>query len=304
MVSVFLLSWNHEKYIRQALHSILAQTYTDIEVIYVDNNSEDHSYQVASEILERSGIRFATFKRDKNYGIAANHNFAVSKCSGEYLCALSADDWLHKDNIEEKVRVYEQQPDIGLVYSGGYKYYEDLKVYEPFHVITFPDQEALPELLQRNFISAVGSVIRMKVIAAVGGWNESYLIEDGDMWVRIVSKYRIIGINKYLFFYRQHSNGFSQDPEKMLRAKMEWLEANKHLNKHPEITLRNNIDNYLSKKVMQETSFSIIGKVVKHFRFNKLYFTMIIKSILPVSFKKTLYKRSLLRKFKNVVPEQ
>lgn len=303
MVSVFLLSWNHEKYIVKAIESITAQSYKDIEILYVDNNSTDQSYEIATRTLIESGVKYSAYKRDRNYGIAANHNYAFTHSSGEFFCPLSADDWLHKDSILMKHRELIKNPDAGMVYSGGYKYYDKIDIYEPFNVITFPSSTAKQELLKQNFISGIGCLIRRRVIQDVGLWNETYEIEDGDMWVRIISKYRIIGIPDYLFFYRQHPSSFTSDPERTLRAKMEWLHSNKSMNKSPALTLRNNIESYLSVKVMQETSLKVLLKVIRHFRFKKHFLSLLLKAILPVKTKQSLRTRSLLRRFRNVRPE-
>ena len=93
MVSVFLLSWNHEKYIEQAVRSILSQTYKEIEIVFVDNNSSDNSFNIAVQIFETAGISFKAFKREKDYNIAANLNYLLSNSDGQYICILSADDW-------------------------------------------------------------------------------------------------------------------------------------------------------------------------------------------------------------------
>ena len=302
MVTIFLLSWNHERYISQAVLSICAQTYTDLEVVYVDNNSNDRSFEIGRDALSNSGIPFSAWKREKQYNIAANHNYMLPKCKGEFLCLLSADDWLHQDNIFEKMKEFEKDSFIGLVYSGGYKYYEDIGIYEPFKAIIFPPADILQELLQRNFISAVGGIIRLEVLKSIGNWNEQYLIEDGDMWVRIASKYPIAAVPKYLFFYRQHSKSFSNNAFTMFSAKMQWLEVNKHLNKTPELTLRNNVQNYLSKRVMQQTSLYVTIKVISHFRWNKGYFLLLIKSFIPLTWKQALYKRKLIKKYKHIIP--
>lgn len=303
MVSVFLLSWNHKVFIEQAINSILIQSYKELEIIYVDNNSSDQSFEVADAMLKTSSIPSFLFKRDKNYSIPANLNFMLSKCHGDFICLLSADDWLHRDNILLKMKKFDD-PMVALVYSGGYKYYDEIGVYEPFKVISFPDEEVLQQLLNRNFISAVGGLLKKKAVLNVGGWNEKFSIEDGDMWVKIVSKYKIIGIDKFLFFYRQHLNAISRDPEYMLRAKMEWLNSNITLNKIPEITYRNNIDNYLAGKVMQRFSFKTILSVLHHFRFNKRYFVLLIKSFLPLRWKTAYFKRSLLKQYGNNAPGQ
>ena len=303
MVSVFLLSWNHEKYIEQAVRSILSQTYKEIEVVFVDNNSSDNSFNIALQIFETAGISFKAFKREKDYNIAANLNYLLSKSGGQYICILSADDWVHKDNILMKMKPFDSNPKTAMVYSGGYKYYDEIDIYEPFNVISFPEDEILQELLKRNFISGIGCIIRKSVLVELGGWNESFLIEDGDMWVKIVSKYKITALDKYLFFYRQHPGAFSSDPFIMLKAKMEWLESNRLLNKYPKITYRNNIDNYLSKLVLQKTSVKVLAQVLHHFRFNRLYMILVIKSLLPLKWKQTRYKRGLVRRYGKIVPD-
>ena len=303
MVSVFILSWNHEKYVEQAVQSVIDQTYKAIEIIYVDNNSYDNTFILAKNILEKSGINYSVTKRDKHYNIAANLNFMLTKASGDHICIISADDWLHKDNILEQMKVFEANPQLGLVYSGGYKYHQDIKVYEPFKVIRFPDDEVLDELLARNFISAVGYIIRTAILKEIGNWNENYIIEDGDMWVRIVSKYKIAGLDKYLFFYRQHQASITADPSVMLKAKMEWLNSNRHLNSNPQLTHRNNIFSYLSKKVVAARAFSTTLEVLTNFRLNKPFVFLLIKSFLPAALKHSLHKKSLVRKFGKIVPE-
>ena len=152
MVSVLLLSWNHEKYIEKAISSLISQVYQDIEVIYLDNNSSDTTFTKANARLAASGLKYFAHQRESNFGIAANYNFLYHHSHGEFLCLLSGDDWLHKDNICEKVRPFENDPEVAMVHSGGYKFYEDIGVYEPLPVVNFPDEIALAELLKKNYI--------------------------------------------------------------------------------------------------------------------------------------------------------
>lgn len=128
------------------------------------------------------------------------------------------------------------------------------------------------------------------------------LIDDGDLWVKIVLKYEIIGIDKPLFFYRQHVDGISKDPEFMYKGKMEWFQKYRHLNRNQEISLRNITENYLSNKVMSDTSFSTFWKVLKNFRFNKFYCKLLLKSLLPVSWKQFYFIRSLKKKNQHTTP--
>ncbi len=296
MVSVLVLSWNHESYIEQSMASIIHQSYKDIEIIYIDNNSTDKTFVIAERILHSSGIKHKAFKNSVNKNIASNFNFLFSESRGEFICLQSGDDWLHKNSIEEKLRVFDENKDVGMVYSTGYKYHEAADAYELVPPVFVKKEDALTELLLKNFISVTGCIIKSDVTRAVGGWDDSLLIEDWDLWIKIAKHYEIKLVDKPLFFYRQHAGAISRDPEFIYKGKMEWYEKYKHINPNREITLRNIQQNYLSNLVMNKSSFSIILKILKSYKPNKFYTILLIKSLIPLSVKKKYYLRSLRRK--------
>src|SRR3989344_5268912 len=99
LVSVICLSYNHEKYIQQALQSIIAQTYTNFEIIYIDNNSSDQSFEIGNDLLKKSNINFISKKFDSNLGIPKVLNYVINNLiKGDYICLMAMDDWLEKDN--------------------------------------------------------------------------------------------------------------------------------------------------------------------------------------------------------------
>src|SRR5437660_435655 len=100
MVSVLLLSWNHEKYIEQSIRSLIDQTYKNIEIIFLDNNSSDKTFSTGVDLLKQSGVKYEAYQTGSNYGIPRNLNFLFAKSQGEYICLASGDDWFHKANIE------------------------------------------------------------------------------------------------------------------------------------------------------------------------------------------------------------
>lgn len=296
MVSVLVLSWNHERYIEQSLASVIQQSYQDIEIIYLDNNSADNTFLIAEKILRSSCIKYKAFKNRENKNITSNFNFLFSESHGEFVCLQSGDDWLHKNSIEEKLRVFDENKDVGMVYSTGYKYHEAVDAYELVPPVFVKKKDALTELLMKNFISVTGCIIKSDVIRAVGGWDDSLLIEDGDMWIKIAKQYEIKLVDKPLFFYRQHAGAVSRDPEFIYKGKMEWYEKYKHINPNRKITLRNIQQNYLSNLVMNKSSFSIILKILKSYKPDKFYTTLLIKSLIPLAIRKKYYLRSLRRK--------
>lgn len=300
MVSVLVLSWNHEKYIHQCLHSIINQTYKDIEIIFLDNNSSDKTFSTGKNILENAGVKYEAYQTEKNFGIAQNLNTLFSKSNGEYICLVSGDDWLLKKNIEEKINVFKMTSPPSMVYSIGYKYYNDAGIYELMDSSFIKKENIFPELLKQNFITGLGSLIKREVMPSIGCWDETLIIEDGDMWLRIAQKFEIYFLDKPLYVYRIHGNGISSNAEFMYKGKMQLYEKYKHLNKDKKTTLGNIIQNYLANKVMISAPFITTGKVLKHFKFNKLFTKILIKSMLPVSLKKWYFNSSLKKRNKHI----
>jgi glycosyltransferase involved in cell wall biosynthesis len=293
MVSVFVLAWNHEKYIEQAICSVIGQTYTDIEILFLDNHSSDQTFELASDLLGNSGIAHKVFKREKPYGIAENLNFLFEQSTGNYISVLSGDDWLSPTSIAERIKAFDNNYLLGLVDSGGYNYYDDLDLYEPIKALPVKNKNALADLLQGNYISGIGSMIKRSAIENVGLWDTSIPIEDWDMWIRIAMKYEIQTINKPLFYYRKHANAISNNYDFMYAAKLKVSEKFRSINPLIDQTQLNCWDTCLAAKVMQNPAFTATFKVLKNFRFNKLYTMLFLKSMIPLSLRKKYYVRSL-----------
>lgn len=121
MISVIIPIYNVEKYLRRALDSIAAQTYTDWETILVDDGSTDGSGSIAKEYAE-SDQRFRLFNQE-NQGVGVARNFAVSKANGEWLMFLDSDDFLHPKAMELCINtVLRDQSDmVAFTYNRRYR---------------------------------------------------------------------------------------------------------------------------------------------------------------------------------------
>ena len=300
MVSVLILSWNHEKYIEQCINSVINQTYRDIEIIYVDNNSSDNTFVIAENILRQQPVKFHAIKRNAHFSIAQNLNFLFNNSHGDYICFISGDDWLYTNNIDEKIKWFDGNPSLGVVDSGGVRYYEEQDIYEPIKVKPVKRTEVLTKLLQRNFLSGQGAVIKREVIEKVGMWDESLLIEDWDMWIRIAGNYDIIKIDKPLFYYREHQGGISKNIDFMYKAKMQVYNKHMHLNTQKKQTEKNIWETYIAGKVQEQTSLKLFFDVLKRFRPNIFHAKLLIKSLIPVSWKKWYLTRSIKKRNKHI----
>ncbi|WMC91705.1 glycosyltransferase family 2 protein [Kineothrix sp. MB12-C1] len=115
-VSVILTSYNKEKYINQAIESVLTQSYQDFELIIVDDGSTDNSRQII-EALSADDQRIKTFYFEKNKGIPSAHNFAISQAQGEYCAVIDCDDFWEKDKLQKQVEFLEKNKEYGACFT-------------------------------------------------------------------------------------------------------------------------------------------------------------------------------------------
>ena len=104
---------NCEKYVREAIDSVYAQTYPDWEIIFWDNASLDSSGEIAKSYDER--LKY--FRGDKTIPLGRARNLAIEKAKGEYIAFLDCDDMWLSDKLEKQVEIFETNPDIMFVFS-------------------------------------------------------------------------------------------------------------------------------------------------------------------------------------------
>ena len=112
-ISVLIPLYNAENFIAQAIESVLNQTFTDFELIIVDNCSTDRSITIARQY--ESDKRVKIFQNSENIGAVRNWNQCMLYASGEYLKFLFADDYFKENALEEFIKPFESDPSISLV---------------------------------------------------------------------------------------------------------------------------------------------------------------------------------------------
>ena len=112
LVSIIMPVYNLEKYIASSIQSILKQTYSNIELIIVDDCSTDNSYEIARTFKDE---RIRLFRNSENRGVVYSRNFAISKAKGVYIALNEGDDISHPRRIEYQVSYMEQYRDIGVL---------------------------------------------------------------------------------------------------------------------------------------------------------------------------------------------
>ncbi len=208
LVSILLVSMNHGKYIEQCISSVLKQTYTNLEILYLDNNSADDSYDKAVLLLSSDARFKIAIRNTAALSLTINLNAMLKQATGKYICNLSTDDWLDVHNTEEKVNFLESNPSYAMVYGSGILYYQDTGHYKSYPVRVPKSSDMFQQLMDYNIIFGVGALMKRSVLENVGYYDENLRFEDWEMWIRIAQYYPIGFQNNELAYYRRHSESF------------------------------------------------------------------------------------------------
>lgn len=249
LVSLVIITMNHEKFIEQACMSAISQTYPNYEIILVDNASKDQTFVNAEKILSQFGQHYKMIRNTESFGVAKNINIAVSETSGEYISLLSGDDWYTEDSLAEKVSYIQKNP-VDFVLSDGYKYYQDedkttdaYTAKEKRHIIDSL-HNFFHENVSENRTANVGTFVKRELLVQYP-FDESINTEDWDMNLRLTSKGYTIGfIDKKLFYYRILSTSLSRNwklmkdsYEKVTHKYIDYIKADQELYKKYRLKL-------------------------------------------------------------------
>lgn len=207
--SVVIPLYNKAAYVGKAIHSVLAQTFTDYELVIVDDGSRDESAWIASDAI--SGHENCRLIKQENAGVSVARNNGVKASQGDYLCFLDADDWWEPMFLEEMSRLVVALPDAGI-YGTNYTIVNETK-----HK-TRVAQIGVEQGFEHGYINYcqvyaktmymplwTGAVcIPRRVFEEMIGFPEGIKLgEDFLLWLRIALKYQVAFLNKALSNYNQ-----------------------------------------------------------------------------------------------------
>ena len=222
-MSIIIPCFNHEKYVKSCLISILNQTYEYFEILITDDASKDKSVMRIQEVLPRfeaKKIHTQLIVNSENLGIVRNINRMLDFSRGEFVKIFASDDIMSEYYLSEMVEAFRKSNDALVLFSNGYAVKENTEypVNEDDIInILYAECEnkvqqlTLDDIFTRNEISAPAAMVRYKVYEAVGKYDEKLGIEDLDMWLRIIEQFpnSIDMLNKDLVYYRKGSESIS-----------------------------------------------------------------------------------------------
>ncbi|MBR3698935.1 MAG: glycosyltransferase family 2 protein [Bacteroidales bacterium] len=275
--SVVIPLYNKARYVAKAIGSVLSQTYTDYELVIVDDGSQDNSAEIAMQTIE--GHDNCCFFKQENAGVSMARNNGVAASHGDYLCFLDADDWWEPTFLEEMSGLIAEFPDAGI-YGANYTIVNETKrktrvakigVEDGFvkgyinYCQVYAKTMAMP-------LTSSSVAIPKRVFCEYGGFPQGVKLgEDFVLWIHVALKYKVAFLNKPLSYYNQDVNAENRGIGKLYKpeehmlwnlADLEPVESQNSEYKHLIDSLRVNalMPYYLSKEYRKD-ALSQLNKV-------------------------------------------
>lgn len=226
-VSIIIPNYNHARYLPDAINSVLSQTYTNYEIIVVDDGSTDDSREVASKF----GDKIQYIHQD-NAGLSAARNTGIRASNGGFIGVLDADDMYEPDFIGTLVGMLESQPDADGIYC-GYRFVDHLNHPLPqVEARDVPPEKLFWALADGNFLVPESMFVRRYCYDKAGLFDTSLrALEDLDMWLRITRQFRIIHTTRVLTRHRILPGSMSTDPTRQFKNRLNLVK--KHFGDEP-----------------------------------------------------------------------
>ena len=236
MISIIIPSYNHEKYIKQCIDSVLKQSYPDFELIIIDDGSTDNS----DAIIQSYNDTRIIYLKQGNTGAHHAINRGLSLAKGEYLSILNSDDEYHPERLKRCIEVFNRNPDVDFISSwisivdsagkhlGTKRAWENM---EPWVIknkaLTFSSSGNYQlNALMSNFVSTTSNMLfRRSVYESVGGMRNLRFAHDWDFLLRVCSKFNCHNIEDALLNYRIHNSNTISSNRKWMLFEICWVIA-------------------------------------------------------------------------------
>jgi glycosyltransferase involved in cell wall biosynthesis len=225
-VDIIIPAYNAARFLPSALDSVIAQTYESWRILLVDDGSTDNTEKLVATYSARLGSKLKYIKQP-NGGLPAARNTALRHASAEFLALLDADDVWLPQRLAKTLNAFAGAPQVGLVY--GFISRVDMQgaLIETHNARKKHEQGRIASHIYRRTIDLPCPTItfRKECIEAVGLFDESLrATEDRDLWLRIAQRYEVRLVPEVIALYRVSANAMTTDPERMLRAQLQFIE--------------------------------------------------------------------------------
>jgi GT2 family glycosyltransferase len=195
-----MTAYNREKYIAEAMESVLASSYSNFELIVVDDRSKDQTVDIA-RTYEKKDDRVKVYVNQVNLGDYPNRNMAASYATGKYLKYVDADDYIYPWGLGLLVTMMEQFPEAGW----------GLCSLDQYRGKPFPFELSPKEAYEYNYSgpglfykAPLSSIIRREIFEREKGFSALRMVGDFEMWHRLALRYKVVLMPHGIVWYREH----------------------------------------------------------------------------------------------------
>lgn len=217
LVSVVIPSYNHKRFVGQAVESVRAQTYPDVEIVVVDDGSSDGSFEFLRETF---GDALAVLRRHENRGAHATINDAIGSARGDWIAILNSDDLYASKRIERLV-AFASETAADIVFS-DVAFCDELGPLPATHKVVQSHGRAVAAaaegtieqaLLRGNFVLTTSNLMfRRDVFDAIGPFRPYRYCHDWDFLLRAIGRFRLGWLREPLLQYRLHGSNTISEP--------------------------------------------------------------------------------------------
>jgi glycosyltransferase involved in cell wall biosynthesis len=221
-VSIIIPVYNGTNYLREAVESVLAQTYADYEVLVVDDGSTDGTW----DLIQSYGDRVRGFRKP-NGGVASALNLGIREMRGRWFAWLSHDDLWLPDKLEKQVSFLEANPQFKGCYTDFIVMDEHGKTLHVIDTPWYPRHQAVRELFRGAYINGSSILVERSCFDEAGTFSQRWRYnQDTHMWLRLLRRYEIGRVAEKLVKQRVHG---AQDSRNVERHRAETLEMFKEV---------------------------------------------------------------------------
>ena len=240
-VSIIIPTYNRAYILDKAIESILSQTYTNFEIIIVDDGSIDSTEKLVASYTDN---RIKYIKHKKNQGAVAARNTGIEASRGQYIAFQDSDtEWL-AEKLEKQIKAFDCGPsNLGVVFTSFWLIDHGTRTRIPSKNMKKNDGDIHDLLLQFNFIDTCAALVKRECFEKVGGFEKLPRLQEWGLWLRISKYYSFKHINEPLINSFRQSDSISVNINAFITARKYLL--NKHFyeisqkkNCYPDIILQ------------------------------------------------------------------
>lgn len=311
LISVIMSVYNGEKYLREAVDSILKQTYKNFEFLIINDGSSDKSVEIINSYNDK---RIILVNNNKNLGLPASLNKLIELSKGKYIARMDCDDICMPKRLEKQITFMENNPDVGLCFTNGkvfgvpelkltasYMRHFEILLKDSININNMTSEQIKALFLFINPFCHPTAMFRKEIIDKHSlKYSENILkSQDLELWIRCSDKFPIHYMNEKLIYYRRHfaQAGRASSKEQLnfaVEIRKNWLENNGFSFKDKEYVLmvnpfslfdKNNGCNFFNDYNDMLKNLSAQNKELKYFNeealdkvIGKIYYGLCLKA--------------------------